>query len=99
MESEQGLNQTGRSTAEPCLEQNQPNTSGIGSRTGSTTGFRIGPGAGCRIVPEPISPSIQARVESMSVDPLTLRPWKHQSSHPLIKFCLTLIYECKLDPN
>ena len=40
-------------------------------RTGSRTGS------------EPVSLSIRARVESVPVDPLTSRPWKHQSSHPL----------------
>jgi len=54
------------------LEQNQPNTLETSSKTGSKT------------VPDPVSPSIQARVESVSVDPLTPRPWKHQSSHPQI---------------
>jgi len=33
MKSGQGLNQTGGSTAEPSLEQNQPNTIETGSRT------------------------------------------------------------------
>ena len=75
LESGQGLNQIGGSTAEPNLEQNQPNT--------LETGSRIGSGTGSRTVPEPVSPSIQARVESVSVDLLTPRPWKHQSSHPL----------------
>jgi len=83
VKSGQGLNQTGRSTAEPSLEQNRPNTPETGSRTGSGIGFRIGSGAGSRTVPERVSQSIQARVESVSVDPLTSRPWKHQSSHPL----------------
>ena len=75
LEGGQGLNQTGKSTAEPSLEQNQPNTPETGSRTGL--------GTGSKTVPEPVSPSIQARVESISVDALTPRPWKHQSSHPL----------------
>jgi len=78
-----GLNQTGKSAAEPSLEQNQPNTPEISSRTGSGIGFRTSSGIGSRRVPKPVSPSIQARVESMYVDPLTPRPWKHQSSHPL----------------
>jgi len=79
LEGGQGLNQTGGSTAEPSLQQNQPNTPKTGSRTGSGTGFRTDSGT----VLEPVSPSIQARVESVSVDPLTPRPWKHRSSHPL----------------
>jgi len=57
VESGQGLNQTGGSTAEPSLEQSQPNT----PETGSRTGFRTGSGTGSRTVPEPVSPSIQAR--------------------------------------
>jgi len=48
-------------------------------KTGSRTGLKID----SRTCPEPISPNIPARVESMSVDPLTPQPWKHQSSHPL----------------
>jgi len=40
-------------------------------------------GTGFRTGPEPVSPNIPARVESMSMNPLTPRPWKHQSSHPL----------------
>ena len=81
MESGQGLKQTGGSIVEPYLEQNQPHTPEMGSKTGSGTGFRTGSGTGSKIVPEPVSPSIQARVESVSVDPHTPRPWKHQSSH------------------
>jgi len=68
VESGQGLNQIGGSTAEPSLEQNQPNS--------PETGSRIGSGTGSRTVSEPVSPSIQARVESVSVDPLTPRAWK-----------------------
>ena len=75
MEGGQGLNQIKGTTAEPSLEQNQPNS----PETDSGTGL----GKGTRTVPEPVSPSIQARVESVSVDPLTPRPWKHQSSQPL----------------
>jgi len=75
LEGGQGLNQIKGTTAEPSLEQNQPNS----PETDSGTGL----GKGTRTVPEPVSPSIQARVESMSVDPLTPRPWKHQSLHPL----------------
>ena len=82
VESEQGLNQIGGSTTKPCLEQNQPNTSETGSRIGSRTSFRTDSRTGSRTVPKPVSLSIQVRVESVSVDPLTPRPWKHQS------FCL-----------
>ena len=67
----QGLNQTGGSIAKPSLEQNQPNTPETGSRIGSETGFRSGSGTGSETDSEPVSPSIQARVESVSVDPLT----------------------------
>jgi len=82
LESGQGLNQTGESNAEPSLEQNQPNSPETGSRTGS--------GTGSRIAPEPVSPSIQARVESVSVDLLTPRPSKHQSSHRLYQILSNL---------
>ena len=67
MKSGQGPNQTGRSTAETSLEQNQPITPETGIRTGSRTGS----GTGSRKVYEPVSPSIQARLENVSVDPLT----------------------------
>jgi len=83
VESGQGLNQTGGSTIEPSLEQNQPITPETGFRTGSRTGSITGSGIGFRIAPEPVSPSIQARVKSVSVDPLPPRPSKHQSLHPL----------------
>ena len=62
IKSGQGLNQTGGSTAEPSLEQNQRNTP------------ETSPGTGSRTVPEPVSPTIQARVESVSLDSLTPRP-------------------------
>ena len=71
VESGQGLNQTGGSTAEHSLKQNQPNTPETGFRIGLGIGFSTGIGIGSRTVPEPVSPSIQARVESVSVDPLT----------------------------
>ena len=67
MEGGHGLNQTGGSSVEPGLAQNQPNSSRTGQETGSRTGSRTGSGT----VPEPVSPSIPARVESVSVDPLT----------------------------
>ena len=82
LEGRQGLNQSGGSFTEPDLEQhrpNQPNSPRIGLKTGSRTGLKIGFTTG----PELVSPSIPTRVESVSVDPLTPRPWKHQSSHPL----------------
>jgi len=62
LEGRHGMNQTGGNTTEPSLEQNQPNTPKTGSRTSSRT------------VPELVSPSIQARAESVSVNPLTPRP-------------------------
>ena len=63
LEDGQGLNQIGGSTAEPGLDQNQPNS----SRTSLETSARIGSGT----VPEPTSPSVPTRIESVSVDPLT----------------------------
>ena len=83
LEGRHGLNQIGGSTVEPSLEQNQPNTLETGSKTGLGIGFRTSSGTGSRTVLEPVSPSIQVRVESVPVDPLTPQPWKHQSSHPL----------------
>jgi len=82
LEGGQGLNQIGESTAEPSLKRNQPNTPKTGSRIGSGTGSRTGSGTGSRTALEPVSPSIQARIESASVDPLTPRPWKQQNSLP-----------------
>ena len=75
LEGGEGLNQTGGSTAEPGLDQNQPNSSqtgwNTGSRTGSGTGSETGSRTGSATVPEPVSPSIPARVGTVSVDPLT----------------------------
>jgi len=79
LEGGQGLDQSRGSIAEPSLEENRLNS----PRTGLETGSRIGLEISSKIDPGPVSPSIPARVESMSVDPLTPRPWKHQSSHPL----------------
>ena len=62
----QGVNQTGGNSVEPCLGQHQSNPSGISSEIGFQTGSRIGS--------EPVSLSIPARMESVSVDPLTPRP-------------------------
>jgi len=66
MKSGQALNQIGGSTPESSLEQNQPNT-----LTGSRISLRRGSRIGSRTVSELVSPSIQARVESVSVDPIT----------------------------
>jgi len=66
-EGGQGLNQIGESTVEPSLEQKQPTT----PKTGSGTGSQTGPGTGSKTILEPVSPSIQARVESVYVDPHT----------------------------
>jgi len=86
-EDGQGLNQTGGSVAEPSLEQNQPNSPRTGSRTSSRT------------ISELISPSIPARVESVSVDPLTPRPWKHQSSHHLDQILSDINTGVQTKPN
>jgi len=83
LEGGQGLNQTGGSTAKPGLDQNQPNSSRTGRETGSRTSSQTDSRTGWGTVPEPVLPSISARVESVSVDPFTPRPWKHKSSHPL----------------
>jgi len=65
VEGGQGVNLSRGSVAEPDLEQNQ-STQSNPSRTDLRTGSRTDP--------EPISPIIQERVESVSVDPLTPRP-------------------------
>jgi len=81
-EGGQGLNQSGGSTVEPSLEQNQSNIprtdSGTGYKTGPETGSRTGSEIGSttgleigfRVGFEPVSPSIPAREESVSVKPL-----------------------------
>jgi len=74
LEGGQGLNQIVGSAAEPGLDQNQPNSFRTGwktgSRTGSETGSETGSRTGSGTVPEPVLPSILARVESVSMDPL-----------------------------
>ena len=45
MGGEQGLHQTGGSTAKPYLEQNQLNSKKQASKTVAEIGSRIGPGA------------------------------------------------------
>ena len=80
LEGGQGLKQSGGSIAESDLERNrptQPNSPRTDLRTGSRTGLETSSS------PELVSPSNPARVESVSVDPLTQQPWKDQSSHPL----------------
>jgi len=52
VKSGQGLNQTRGSTAEPSLQQNQPNSPETGSRIGLGTGSRTGLGTGSRTAPE-----------------------------------------------
>ena len=69
------MNQIREKRVEPCLGQHQPNSSEMKLGTSSQTGSRTGP--------KPVSPSISARMESVSVNPLTPRSWKYQSSHPL----------------
>jgi len=81
METGQVLNQTGGSTTEPSLEQKPLNTPEISSRTGQGTASKTGSGTGSRPAPEHISPSIPVSVENVFVDPLTPRPWNHQSSY------------------
>jgi len=72
LEGGQGANQSGGSIAEP--EQNRPTQPNY-----SQTNM----GIGTRTVSEPVSPSAQERLVSISVDPFIPRPWKHQSLHPL----------------
>ena len=69
VEGGQGLDPSGRSIVEPSLEQNHLNSPRTGLETCFETGSRIGP--------ELVSPIVPARVESVSVDPLTSQPWKH----------------------
>ena len=75
-EGGKSLNQSGGSTVEPSLEQNQSNF----PKTGSETGPKTGSETGSRTELEPILSNSSARMESIYVDP---RPWKHQISHPL----------------
>ena len=86
LEGGQGLNQTGESIAEPNLEQKKPNS----PRIGLETSFRT--------VSEPVSPST-ARVKACLWTHLLYDIRRTKVRTPLIKFCLTLIQECKLDPN
>jgi len=72
LEGGQGPNQSGESIAEP--KQNQPTQPNYS---------QIDMGTGTRTVSEPVSPSTQERLVSVSVDPFILRLWKYQSSHPL----------------
>jgi len=77
LEGGQGLVQTGGSVAEPNLKKNQPNFSRTGCRTcletgsriGLETGSRTGLAASSRTDPEPVSPSISARMKSIPVNP------------------------------
>ena len=78
-EGGQGLDQLGGSIIEPNLEQNRLNSPQTSLKIGSKAGLEIG----SRTSPEPVSLCIPARVKSVSVDSLTPRPWKHQSSYPL----------------
>jgi len=101
-----GLNQSGGSTTELDLEHNQPtqpNPTGIDLETSSRTGLEIRSrtslATGSRVDPEPVSLSILARIESTSVNHLFHEHGRTKVCTPLIKFCLTLIQECKLDPN
>ena len=74
MEGEHGAHQIGGSNVEPNLVQNWPT-----QLDSSQTDLRIG----SRTDPEPVSPHTRERLESVSVDLIIPRPWKHQSSNPL----------------
>ena len=54
-ERRQVQDQTGGSTVEPCLEQNLPNISETGSRTGLGTSSQTGAGTGSTTVSDPVS--------------------------------------------
>jgi len=66
LEGGQGANQSGESITEP--EQNWPTQPHY-----SPTDI----GTGTRVVPEPVLPSTQERLVSVSVDSSIPRPWKH----------------------
>jgi len=73
-ESGQEVDQSGGSSADPDMDRNQPTQPQLS---------QIDQGTDFRPDPEPGSTSHQERVKSGSMDPFTLRHWKHQSSHPL----------------
>jgi len=68
LEGGQRLDHSGRSIAEPSLEQNGFNSPRTGLETGSRTGLETGSKTG----PELISQSIPARLESVSMDSVVL---------------------------
>ena len=72
-----GREQTTQGGSITELEQNRPTQPNY-----SQTDMEIS----TRTVPEPVSPSTQERLVSVSVDPFIPRPWKHQSLHPLDQF-------------
>ena len=76
----QDSKQTGGISAEPYLKQNNTNSPEIGSETGTETGPKT--------VSEPGSPNNQAEYHNVTEDRPAPRTWKHQKSHPLIKFLL-----------
>ena len=65
----QGSEQTGRTPAEPCLQQKTTNSPESGARTGTETG--------------PVTISDLGSPHSQAEDRPVLRSWKHQKSQPL----------------
>jgi len=82
LEGGQGVNQSGGSIAEPIWNRSGPLNPILPKWIGEQAPKQAWDTAS-RTSPEPVSPSIPARVKSVSVDLLTPRPWNHQSSHPL----------------
>ena len=76
----QDSEQTGETSAGPCLEQNNSSSLETDSRIGTETGPKT--------ISEPGSPNNQAEYDKVTENRHAPRTWKHQKSHPLIKFLL-----------
>uniref|UniRef100_A0A7C9DEC9 Uncharacterized protein n=1 Tax=Opuntia streptacantha TaxID=393608 RepID=A0A7C9DEC9_OPUST len=87
LEGGQDLDQSSGCIAESNLEQNRLNSPRIGLETGSSTG------------PEPFHRVFQQDWKACLWTHLLHGHGSTKVRTSLIKFCLTLIQECKLDPN
>jgi len=85
----QDSEQTGETSAEPYLEQNNTNS----PKTGSRAGTEIGP----RTVSELGSPISQVEYNNATEDRPAPRTSKHQRSHPLDQILTDLNSGCKQD--
>jgi len=82
-EEGQGFKQTGVTTAKPCSKQDKDNIPETGAKTVLQIGARTSLETGVRITLEHGSLENQAREESVAMDSLAPRAWKHYRSHPL----------------